>query len=65
MTEPSVMGEPSATGRFGEFGGRFVPETLVPRVPTSKLPSAKRGATPRFGPSSTRCCAITRAGRHR
>jgi tryptophan synthase beta chain len=30
MTEPSVMAEPSATGRFGEFGGRFVPETLVP-----------------------------------
>ena len=28
--EPSVMSEPSATGRFGEFGGRFVPETLVP-----------------------------------
>jgi len=26
----SLMGEPSATGRFGEFGGRFVPETLVP-----------------------------------
>ncbi|MGH9272199.1 MAG: tryptophan synthase subunit beta, partial [Ilumatobacteraceae bacterium] len=24
------MGEPSETGRFGEFGGRFVPETLVP-----------------------------------
>jgi tryptophan synthase beta chain len=24
------MAEPSATGRFGEFGGRFVPETLVP-----------------------------------
>ncbi|MFT3855405.1 MAG: tryptophan synthase subunit beta [Ilumatobacteraceae bacterium] len=24
------MEEPSATGRFGEFGGRFVPETLVP-----------------------------------
>jgi tryptophan synthase beta chain len=33
MTETSVgstMSEPSATGRFGEFGGRFVPETLVP-----------------------------------
>ena len=30
MTDPSVMGEPSSTGRFGEFGGRFVPETLVP-----------------------------------
>ena len=30
MTDPSVMAEPSSTGRFGEFGGRFVPETLVP-----------------------------------
>jgi tryptophan synthase beta chain len=26
----SIMMEPSAEGRFGEFGGRFVPETLVP-----------------------------------
>lgn len=26
----SLMTEPSETGRFGEFGGRFVPETLVP-----------------------------------
>ncbi len=26
----AVMGEPDATGRFGNFGGRFVPETLVP-----------------------------------
>lgn len=26
----SVMGRPSDSGRFGEFGGRFVPETLVP-----------------------------------
>ena len=26
----SIMGEPSAGGRFGEFGGRFVPETLMP-----------------------------------
>ena len=24
------MGEPTAQGRFGEFGGRFVPETLMP-----------------------------------
>jgi tryptophan synthase beta chain len=27
---PSAMGEPSAEGRFGDFGGRFVPESLVP-----------------------------------
>jgi len=24
------MGEPTGLGRFGEFGGRFVPETIVP-----------------------------------
>lgn len=26
----SLMSEPDTSGRFGEFGGRFVPETLVP-----------------------------------
>jgi tryptophan synthase beta chain len=26
----SLMGEPSPEGRFGEFGGRFVPEPLMP-----------------------------------
>ncbi|CAN5504158.1 tryptophan synthase subunit beta [soil metagenome] len=26
----TVLGEPDAAGRFGEFGGRFVPEALVP-----------------------------------
>ncbi len=31
LDQPSgLMREPDATGRFGEFGGRFVPETLVP-----------------------------------
>ena len=29
-TADSLMGEPSESGRFGEFGGRYVPETLVP-----------------------------------
>jgi tryptophan synthase beta chain len=28
--EPTLMGEPTGSGRFGEFGGRYVPETLVP-----------------------------------
>src|SRR5207253_2233444 len=27
---PSAMDEPDASGRFGRFGGRFVPETLMP-----------------------------------
>ncbi len=26
----TVMGEPDSTGRFGRFGGRFIPETLMP-----------------------------------
>jgi tryptophan synthase beta chain len=26
----SLMGEPSESGRFGEFGGRFMPESLIP-----------------------------------
>ncbi|WP_298208353.1 tryptophan synthase subunit beta [Ferrimicrobium sp.] len=38
----SVMGNPDATGRFGEFGGRFVPESLMPAV--IELDSAFREA---------------------
>jgi tryptophan synthase beta chain len=30
LTSADVMGEPTPEGRFGRFGGRFVPETLVP-----------------------------------
>ena len=26
----SIMGEPTPAGRFGRFGGQYVPETLVP-----------------------------------
>ena len=29
-TPPSAMGEPDPSGRFGRFGGRFIPETLMP-----------------------------------
>jgi tryptophan synthase beta chain len=32
VTSEPVMGEPDETGRFGEFGGRFVPETLIPAL---------------------------------
>ncbi len=38
----TLMGEPSANGRFGEFGGRFVPETLVPAC--QELEAAFRAA---------------------
>ncbi len=31
MSQPTLyMGTPSATGHFGDFGGRFVPEALMP-----------------------------------
>jgi tryptophan synthase beta chain len=36
------MGEPTAEGRFGRFGGRFVPETLIPAC--SELERAFRSA---------------------
>ena len=26
----SIMGDPTPEGRFGRFGGQYVPETLVP-----------------------------------
>jgi len=30
MTTEIIMGDPGPTGRFGEFGGRYVPESLMP-----------------------------------
>lgn len=30
ISAPLIMGDPGPTGRFGDFGGRFVPESLVP-----------------------------------
>nr|MDQ6928402.1 pyridoxal-phosphate dependent enzyme [Actinomycetota bacterium] len=30
MSDVRLMAEPAAGGRFGEFGGRFLPESLVP-----------------------------------
>ena len=44
----SLMAEPSATGRFGEFGGRFVPETLVPACQELEAAFADAWADPVF-----------------
>src|SRR5580658_8783336 len=38
----AVMGDPGADGRFGPFGGRFVPEALVPAC--AELEAAFRSA---------------------
>ncbi len=37
-----TMGEPSASGRFGDFGGRFIPESLIPAC--QELEAAFRAA---------------------
>ena len=37
-----VMGDPGAGGRFGDFGGRYIPETLVPAC--AELDAAFRAA---------------------
>jgi tryptophan synthase beta chain len=42
------MSEPSSTGRFGEFGGRFVPETLVPACQELEAAFADAWADPIF-----------------
>ena len=41
-TSQAIMGDPGPTGRFGEFGGRYVPESLVPAC--IELEAAFRGA---------------------
>ncbi len=42
------MSEPSPTGRFGEFGGRFVPETLVPACQELEAAFREAWADPSF-----------------
>ncbi len=44
----SIMAEPSAEGRFGEFGGRFVPETLVPACQELEAAFREAWADPAF-----------------
>jgi len=42
------MDRPSASGRFGEFGGRFVPETLVPACEELEAAFVEAWADPGF-----------------
>ena len=60
-----LMREPGATGRFGEFGGRFVPESLVPACEELDGAFPPPGATRRSAAGSTACCATTAAARRR
>ena len=56
------MGDPGATGRFGDFGGRYIPETLV--MACAELDRAFRERVGRPGvPSRARSPARDYAGR--
>ena len=58
------MGDPGPTGRFGDFGGRYIPETLV--MACAELDQAFRDGVGRPGlPRRARsaCCATTPVGR--
>jgi tryptophan synthase beta chain len=48
------MGEPSAEGRFGQFGGRFVPESLVPACMELEAAFAEAWSDPSFRGELTR-----------
>ena len=48
MAEKFVVPEADAAGRFGEFGGRFVPETLMAPVEELTLAYAKARADASF-----------------
>jgi len=44
----SLMASPSPSGRFGEFGGRYVPETLVPACQELEAAFVEAWADPGF-----------------
>ena len=44
----SLMGPPDAQGRFGEFGGRFVPESLMPACLELEAAFAEAWSDPSF-----------------
>ncbi|HLX88601.1 MAG TPA: tryptophan synthase subunit beta, partial [Acidimicrobiales bacterium] len=44
----SVMGPPDPGGRFGDFGGRFVPESLVPACQELEIAFEEAWADPAF-----------------
>ena len=44
----SLMGRPTADGRFGEFGGRFLPESLIPACAELDAAFTEAWADPAF-----------------
>ncbi len=59
-SDVSLMAEPTADGRFGEFGGRFVPETLVPACQELDTAFREAWADPTFPRRARRVAAELR-----
>ncbi|MFN8532173.1 MAG: tryptophan synthase subunit beta [Dehalococcoidia bacterium] len=48
MTTPRVLARPDSFGRFGQFGGRYVPETLMPALAELEAAFVSAQADPAF-----------------
>ena len=46
--QPRLMGDPAAGGRFGDFGGRYLPESLVPACAELEVAFTEAWADPAF-----------------
>lgn len=59
----SILQAPGSDGRFGEFGGRYVPETLVPACQELKQRLQMHGMIRYSALTLTNCCANTQVVR--
>ncbi len=59
----SFRNQPDERGHFGQFGGRYVAETLMPLILDLERNTARRRRTRRSRSSSKACWPITSAGR--
>ena len=66
LLDAAIRGElPDERGRFGPFGGRYVPETLVPAFERLERACASTCTTRRSRQSFARSCVTGSAGRRR
>ena len=56
---------PAVERRFGPYGGRYVPETLIPALDQLEREWASARGDPGFRLELDSCCATTRAARRR
>lgn len=61
----SYRNQPDERGHFGDYGGRYVAETLMPLVLDWSANTARRRPTRLSRPSSTTCWNIMWAAHHR